>query len=294
VPEDPDYRRGRRPADPLPAALSLPSAAHSRPVNGNVTAPPRADALLYDKLSRPVAPRPAPWPEAQPAGGEDREGLRVLLYDQCEVYRAGVRAVLESAPDVRVVGEAGDVDAVCLKAARTSPSLLLVGTQSGDDESLVRELVARVAPGVPVLVLTPPDEGADALPLLAAGAKGYLGKDTPSAPLLHAVRCVCAGSVVLTPPATEQIVRRATAPAQPRAAGSVPAEARSALAGLTPRQLEVLVLVAEGFSNVEIAHRMQVSVPTVKSHLSGILRKIDVRDRTQLAVLAHQHGVRLT
>jgi DNA-binding NarL/FixJ family response regulator len=218
--------------------------------------------------------------------------IGALLYEQCEVYRIGMRTVLESTADMVVVGEAATLDAAvsCIRA--TTPSVALVGLTGPEEAAtVVRSVRAQVSTPIPVLVLGTAFDHDAMLEVLTAGARGFLDRDTPAARLVAAVRSVAEGGMVLAASEADSLVQRITAPHGGHHVPGMTMKEHSSLEALTPRQQEVFRLVAEGLSNVDIARRMHLSVATVKSHLSGTLQKLDVRDRTQLAVLAHQYGL---
>jgi len=214
--------------------------------------------------------------------------IRVLIADDQGMVRAGFRWLLEAETDIDVVGEAVDgADAV--EAARgLQPDVVLMDIRMPllDGISATRRLVeAQVA--TKVLVLTTFDLDQYVFDALRAGASGFLLKDATAEELAAAVRVVAAGDSLLAPGVTRRVidafVRRA--PATPRA----PADPR--LGSLTPRELEVLGLIARGLSNLDIAERLFVSEGTTKTHVSNVLAKLGLRDRVQAVVFAYEAGV---
>ena len=214
--------------------------------------------------------------------------IRVLVADDQTLVRAGFRVLVESAPDLEVVGEAGDgVEAVEL-ARRELPDVVLMDIRMPvmDGLEATRRTVALDrAEGIRVLVLTTFDLDEYVYEALRAGASGFLLKDTPPADLLAAIRVVAAGDALLAPAVTRRLI--AEFARRPAPSTVTPA----ALAGLTDREREVLALVARGLTNAEIADRLVVSVATAKTHVSRVLAKLQARDRAQLVMLAYETGL---
>jgi DNA-binding NarL/FixJ family response regulator len=213
---------------------------------------------------------------------------RVLVADDQTLVRAGFRVLVESAPDLEVVGEAGDgVEAVEL-ARRELPDVVLMDIRMPRMDGL--EATRRIvgldrAEGVRVLVLTTFDLDEYVYQALRAGASGFLLKDTPPADLLAAIRVVAAGDALLAPSVTRRLIAEFARRPEPNAV--TPA----ALAALTDREREVLALVARGLSNAEIAELLVVSGATAKTHVSRVLAKLGARDRAQLVMLAYETGL---
>jgi DNA-binding NarL/FixJ family response regulator len=212
--------------------------------------------------------------------------VRVVLADDQEMVRAGLRMLVDFQPDLEVVGEAADgLEAVDV-VARTRPDVVLMDVRMPrcDGIEAARRVLAA-DPGVAVVVLTTFDEDASLAEALKAGVSGFLLKTAPPEQLLHAVRTVAAGNGLLDPAVTLRVIRAsAAAPApDPRAA--------AALATLAPREVEVLRLVAEGLSNGEIAARLYLGEATVKTYLSRMLNKLDLRDRVQAVAFAFRSGL---
>jgi DNA-binding NarL/FixJ family response regulator len=214
--------------------------------------------------------------------------IRVLLADDQHLVRAGFRALLDDAGDIEVVGEAGNgAEAVELaRSARPDVVLMDIRMPVLDGLEATRRIVAdQLLAGVRVLVLTTFDLDEYVYEALRAGASGFLLKDTPPADLLAAIRVVAAGDALLAPGVTRRLI--AEFARRPEPTTVTPA----ALAGLTDREREVLVLVARGLTNAEIAERLVVSTATAKTHVSRVLAKLQARDRAQLVMLAYETGL---
>ncbi|WP_152364311.1 response regulator [Microlunatus speluncae] len=194
-----------------------------------------------------------------------REPIRLLIVDDHPIVREGLRAAFSGEPDFVVVGEAGDGDEAVTLAGTLTPDVVLMDLRMPkiDGVTAIRRL-AETAPRLPILVLTTFDADTDVLPAVEAGAVGYLLKDAPTAELLEAVRAAAAGKTVLSPAVVGRLVDRLrTPPPSP----------------LSPRELEVLALVAAGASNREAADRLFISEASIKTHLVHIFDKLGVRDR---------------
>jgi DNA-binding NarL/FixJ family response regulator len=212
--------------------------------------------------------------------------ISIILVDDQELVRTGFRMVLEAQPDMTVVGEAADgLEAVELAQQHRADVMVMdVRMPRLDGVEATRRICA--AGDLPrILMLTTFDLDEYAFAGLAAGASGFLLKDTPPQELLFAIRAVHAGDSVVAPSTTRRLIDR-FAPLLP--AGDSPP---SGLAELTEREREVLVLVAGGLSNAEIATRLFLSEATVKTHVGRILTKLGLRDRVQAVVLAYETGL---
>ncbi|MGD9528753.1 response regulator [Pseudonocardia sp.] len=218
--------------------------------------------------------------------------IRVLVVDDQEMVREGFAALLAAQPDVEVVGTAGDgraalAEVARLRAAHRCPDVVLMDVRMPvlDGIAATRELVRTGGDGPQVLILTTFDLDDHVFDALRAGASGFLLKHAPARDLLHAVRVVAAGDALLAPEITRRLIAHF-------AAAGPPSPARVAgLAELTPREREVLVLVARGLSNAEIAAALVLAEQTVKTHVSRVLGKLGLRDRAQAVVAAYESGL---
>ena len=211
--------------------------------------------------------------------------VSVLLVDDQELMRMGFRMVLDAQDDLDVVGEAGNgAEAVELtESLRPDVVLMDIRMPVLDGVEATRRIAAKRS--AKVLVMTTFDLDEYALAALRGGASGFLLKDTPPEDLVSAVRAVASGDAVVSPSVTKRLLDRFL--------GDSGGELRdpSVLDVLTGREREVLVLVAKGLSNSEIAGRLFLSEATVKTHLGRILSKLDLRDRVQAVVLAYETGL---
>lgn len=215
--------------------------------------------------------------------------IRILIVDDQPLLRTGFRMILGSEPGLEVVGEAADGEGAIAQAADLGPDVILMDIRMpGMDgiEATRRLAGSGVARPSRVLILTTFGHDEYVIEALRAGASGFLLKDSPPEELVNAIRVVAAGEALLAPSVTRRLLDRF--------AGRLPALAEtpdSALAELTERELEVLRLIATGLSNAEIAERLSVSETTVKTHVSRVLSKLDLRDRVQAVILAYQLGI---
>ncbi|MEU5833738.1 response regulator transcription factor [Streptomyces diacarni] len=227
--------------------------------------------------------------ELRPESGSGAP-TRVLVCEDQELVRAGYVTIFSAQRDLEVVGEAGDGRSAVETARWLCPDVVVMDIRMpGLDGIEATRLLAGpdVAAPMKVLVVTTFNVDEYVYEALRAGASGFLLKDSPPSALVHGVRTIAAGESLLAPAVTRQLVGRfADRISQPRK----PA-ATEALSALTPRETEVLKLVAEGLSNAEIAERMVISRETVKTYVSRILTKLDLRDRVQAVVLAHRIGL---
>jgi DNA-binding NarL/FixJ family response regulator len=224
-----------------------------------------------------------------PEGAAERTDatVRILLVDDQPLLRTGFRMVLGGEPDLDVVGEAGDgVDAVDL-ARRLLPDVVLMDIRMPrlDGVAATRAIVAARLP-VRVLILTTFDLDEYVIGALRAGASGFLAKDLPAEDLIAAIRTVAAGDAVVAPRILRRLLDRFAA-ALPDPHAAPPGD----LSALTDREREVLVQVARGLSNAEIARELRVSETTVKTHVGHVLTKLGLRDRVQAVVLAYETGL---
>ncbi|WP_439376841.1 response regulator [Amycolatopsis lexingtonensis] len=212
--------------------------------------------------------------------------IRVLVCDDQMLIRTGLVTIIGAQPDFEVAGECGDGKAAVELAGRLHPDVVVMDVRMPvlDGIEATRQLAG---PGVPhpvkVLVLTTFNLDEYVYEALRAGASGFLLKDAPPEHLLHGIRTVATGAALLDPEVTRRLVGRHAARIRP--AGAVPEHP------LTPRELEVLRLIADGLSNAEIAGKLFISPETVKTFVSRILTKLDLRDRVQAVVYAYRHGL---
>ena len=207
--------------------------------------------------------------------------VRVLICDDHEVLRHGLRAVLRTAPDLVLLAEAVDAQQALDLAATHAPDVALLGL--GADAAVMQELVTELtALGIQVVVLGA-GAGSELVDALRAGAHGYVHSSVSPQRLVDGVRAVARGETVLDAAVTGELLQRLDEARRPEA--TVEPSTRGAL---TPRQRAVAELVAEGLTNAEIAARLEVSRATVKGHITVVLRRLGLRDRTQLAIHVHQ------
>ena len=215
------------------------------------------------------------------------QAISVLIADDQDLVREGLRMLLEAEPGITVAGEAGTGSEAIAAARRLDPDVVLMDVRMpGMDGIEATRLVTRAGPGAPrVLVLTTFDLDEYVYDALRAGASGFLLKDVTAERLIDAVRIIASGDALLSPGVTRRLIGEF---AQRPAARP---QRMAALDELTPRETEVLELVAEGLSNSEIAARLVVTEETVKTHVSRILNKLGLRDRTQAVVAAYESGL---
>jgi len=218
--------------------------------------------------------------------------IRVLLVDDQALLRKGFRMVLEEEPDIEVVGEAADGDTAVRLSLRLHPDVVLMDVRMpGTDGIDATSSIVGADDHCRVLILTTFDLDEYAFAGLRAGASGFLLKDVPPAELIAAIRVVAQGDAVVAPRVTRRLLDTFAHQLPRPGTDSEPGSGAGELDLLTDREREVLVAVAEGLSNAEIAERLFVSEATVKSHVGRILTKLGLRDRVQAAVLAFQVGL---
>jgi DNA-binding NarL/FixJ family response regulator len=208
--------------------------------------------------------------------------IRVLLADDEELVRTGLRMILQAEPDLEIVGEAVDGAGALHLVEALAPDVLLLDLRMPEVDGLT--VLHRLPPQhVPVVVLTTFDTDANVQEALLAGAAGFLLKDAPATQLAAAVRAAASGDAVLSPSVARRVVQRLS---------RIPEPARlDLLDPLTDRERDVLHLMADGCSNAEIALRLHIVEGTVKTHVARILMKLGVRDRLQAVVAAYRAGL---
>ncbi|WP_449283416.1 response regulator [Leucobacter sp.] len=239
--------------------------------------------------------------------------IRVALVDDQELVRSGFRIILESEPDIEVVGEAATGAEAVELAARTRPDVICMDVEMPQMDGIEasRRILASSPPPADsrragggadrapsILILTTFGHEAYLFDALAAGVSGFLLKTARAEQLIDAVRSLAAGDALLGPDVTRAVIARVAAPASPAPSEPrAPRDTRSPRAaqameraGLTEREREVLALLAEGRSNAEIAAELFLGEATVKTHVSNVLQKLGVRDRIQAVVWAHTRG----
>jgi DNA-binding NarL/FixJ family response regulator len=220
------------------------------------------------------------------ADADDR-AIRVLVVDDQELVRAGFCVILDSAAGIAVAGEAADGAAAVAQAAALAPDVVLMDVRMPGMDGLeaTRRISAAGRRPPKVVMLTTFDLDDYVYEALRAGASGFLLKDSPRADLIAAVRAAAAGDALLAPSVTRRLIE---------AFASRPAElapAPSRLAALTAREHDVLLLLARGRTNAEIAAALFVSEATVKTHVGNLLAKLGLRDRVQAVILAYETGI---
>jgi DNA-binding NarL/FixJ family response regulator len=213
--------------------------------------------------------------------------IKVLVADDHALMRNGLRAMLDAQSDMEVVGEAEDGARAVDEAIRLRPDVVIMDIRMPrlDGIEATRRLLAQGGPPPRVLVLTTFDLDEYVFEALRAGAGGFMLKDAPPSQLAEAVRTVAAGEALLAPAVTQRLIERFVRQPPPEAAR------RERFSELTNRELDVLLLLTRGLSNAEIGAELYLSEATVKTHVTRILSKLDVRDRVQAVVLAYESGL---
>ena len=210
--------------------------------------------------------------------------IRVLLADDHEAFRAGLRALLSTADGVVVVGEAATGDGAVQAARRAQPDVVLMDlNMPGTDGIEATRRITDESPHVAVLVLTMYEDQDSVFEAVRAGARGYVLKGAQRAELLRAIRAVASGEAIFGPTVARRLVAYFARPQ--------PADARTAFPELTERELGILELVARGRTNTEITTQLVVSPKTVRNHVSNIFAKLQVRDRAEAIVRAREAGL---
>ena len=215
--------------------------------------------------------------------------IRVLLVDDQQLVRTGFRMILDGEPDIEVVGEAADGKAGVEAARHLRPDVVVMDIRMPvlDGIEATRRIVRDgAAPDARVLVLTTFDADENVIEALRAGASGFLLKDVTPADFVVAIKTIAVGDALLAPTVTRRLLDRFADRLPP-----VNDQRSVALRDLTEREIEVLKLVARGLSNREIAEQLVLAEPTVKTHVSHVLDKLDLRDRAQAVVLAYEAGL---
>jgi DNA-binding NarL/FixJ family response regulator len=210
--------------------------------------------------------------------------IRVLVADDQSMVRAGFRMLLSGEEDIEVVAEARDGLEAVQKAARMDPTVVLMDIRMPELDGLeaTRRILAA-DDGARVLILTTFDLDEYVYEALRAGASGFVLKDDPPEQLLAAIRTVAGGDALLSPAVTRRVIKQFT-----RMPDRAPPKE---LEELTERELDVFRLIARGLSNAEIGRELYISETTVKTHITHVLRKLNLRDRVQAVVLAYQSGI---
>ena len=205
------------------------------------------------------------------------EKIRILMADDHPVVRAGIRGMLETQPDFEVIAEAENGQEAVASASKLKPDVILMDLRMPQMEGV--EAIGKIKesqPEIHILVLTTYDTDADIVRAVEAGATGYLLKDAPREELFRAVRATARGEAVLAPIVAARLMGKMRSPGEE---------------SLSPREIEVLLLVARGATNQDVAEKLHISKATVKSHLLQIYQKLGVSDRTAAATTALERGI---
>ncbi|MFE7506295.1 response regulator [Promicromonospora sp. NPDC057488] len=222
-----------------------------------------------------------------PAPADVARDIRVLIVDDQSMIRAGFEALLNSHEGITVVGTSDDGAGIADVVRRVQPDVVLMDIRMPKVNGLDAARTVMGLPGTPpkVIMLTTFDADEYVFSALRAGASGFLLKDSPPEELTHAVRTVAAGDALLSPRITRALI------ADYAARPATPASVAATLGGLTDREMDVMKAVAAGRSNAEIATELHLAEQTVKTHVSRILNKLALRDRTQMVVCAYESGL---
>lgn len=215
--------------------------------------------------------------------------IQVLLADDQDLVRDGLRLILEAQEDIRVVADVADGDAAVAAARETRPDVALLDIQMPCTNGLdaARAILADPGLSTRVVMLTTFDRDEYLYAALAAGASGFMLKSSPRAHLLHAVRTAATGQALLDPTLTRRLIETYVRRPPPLDPGVLP----TALMSLSPREVDVLRELVRGASNAEIGYRLFLADTTVKTHVAAVLRKLDLRDRTQAVILGYETGL---
>jgi DNA-binding NarL/FixJ family response regulator len=212
------------------------------------------------------------------------EQISVIVADDQRLVRAGFRVILGTDPGITVIGEAADGNEAIELARDLAPTVVLMDIRMPNLDGLAAARVILTETACRVLMLTTFDSDEHVYAALRAGASGFLLKDAPSDQLISAVHSVAAGDALIDPTITRRLIHQFVHAVRPRP------EPSPKFAALTPRERDVLRLVAEGLSNAEIAKRLVIEESTAKTHVARILMKLDLRDRVQAVVFAYETG----
>jgi DNA-binding NarL/FixJ family response regulator len=213
------------------------------------------------------------------------DGLRVLVVDDQDLFRAGFTTILDAQPDITVVGEAADGAEAVRAAEKLRPDVVVMDVRMPRLDGVQATVEVCASTDAKVLVLTMFDLDEYVYAALRAGASGFLLKDIHRDELVHAVRVVAAGESLLAPSVTRRLIADVTSRARTRP------ELAARLSELTERERDALQQLARGRSNVEIAAELVLSQHTVKTHVSNVLAKLQLRDRVQAVVFAYESGL---
>ena len=226
----------------------------------------------------------------------DDSRIRIVIADDQELVRAGFTMVINSQPDMQVVGQASNGDEAIRLAERLMPDIVLMDVRMpGMDGITATEHITRMDNGgrpIRVIILTTFDLDEYVMAAIHAGASGFLLKDTEPETLLRSIRTVYQGNAIIAPTATKRLIEKMLEPnfhVTPAAPAPSADYTDTELESLTDREREVLVEIAHGLSNQEIADKLFISLPTVKTHVAHILQKINARDRVQAVVFAYEN-----
>ncbi|WP_103063390.1 response regulator [Actinomyces qiguomingii] len=247
-----------------------------------------ADAAVNDAAD--PTKTAAPVPPEEESSSPPKRPITVVLADDQALMRMGFRMVLDPAEDIEIVGEASDGATAVAQARALKPDVILMDVRmpgmNGIDATAA---ITQQFPQIKILILTTFDVDEYAFAGLRAGASGFLLKDTRPGELAEAIRTVASGEAVVSPRITRRMLEM-FASHLPEDGGSFTQE-DARIASLTPREREILTLMAQGLSNSEIADHLVVSATTVKTHVGNVLAKLDVRDRVQAVVVAYETGL---
>jgi DNA-binding NarL/FixJ family response regulator len=249
----------------------------------------RVDEGTQARGSTELADRHEVAEEADAPPAEEAAGrVRVLIVDDQVLVRTGFRMILDAEEDMDVVGEAGNGKEAVEQAGRLSPDVVLMDVRMPELDGIeaTRRLLANDGVASKVVMLTTFDMDEYVYEALRAGASGFLLKDAPPEQLVAGIRAVCSGDALLAPSVTRRVIEEFVSH-PPEAVRTPPPE----IGELTPRECEVLKLIARGLSNSEIAASLVVSETTVKTHVAHVLMKMNLRDRVQAVVMAYETGL---